>query len=51
MLVTTLFGEPKCVIHTMKVDDKKRGKPPSMLASFCPFCGERYGAAKTAEAA
>jgi hypothetical protein len=25
-----------------KLDDKKRGKLPSLLATFCPFCGERY---------
>lgn len=25
-----------------KVDGKKRGKPPTLLASCCPFCGDRY---------
>lgn len=29
-------------VQTIKVDDKKRGKPKSMFASFCPFCGEEY---------
>lgn len=43
MLVFTLFGKPnRVVIATDKVDSKKRGRAPSMLASFCPFCGEAY---------
>lgn len=25
-----------------KLDEKKRGKPPTLLATCCPFCGERY---------
>lgn len=25
-----------------KVDDKKRGKIPHLVATFCPFCGVRY---------
>lgn len=25
-----------------KIDDSKRGKPPTLLATCCPFCGERY---------
>lgn len=51
ILVTTLFGTPKAVIGTVKLDGKKRGKTPHMLATFCPFCGERYMAALKAEAA
>ncbi len=50
ILVTTLFGEPRAVIGTEKVDSRKRGKPPVMLASFCPFCGLKYGQ-RVAEAA
>lgn len=42
-LVCTLFGEPsRVVIETIKLDPKKRGKSPAMLASYCPFCGEEY---------
>ena len=26
-----------------KIDRKKRGKPPTLLATYCPFCGENYG--------
>lgn len=25
-----------------RVDQSKRGKPPTLLATCCPFCGERY---------
>lgn len=48
MLVCTLFGKPnRVIISTCKVEEKKRGKLPSMLASFCPFCGEDYAAKPT----
>lgn len=29
-------------VSTVKLDDKKRGKPKLMFASCCPFCGEKY---------
>lgn len=29
-------------VETMKLDNKKRVKPRSMFASYCPFCGESY---------
>ncbi len=29
-------------VETTKLDEKKRGKPPAMFATFCPFCGEKY---------
>lgn len=29
-------------IQTIKISDKKRGKPKSVMASHCPFCGEKY---------
>lgn len=29
-------------IETCKIDHKKRGKPSSMMATFCPFCGTKY---------
>lgn len=36
-------------IETRKLDEKKRGKPRSVIASFCPFCGDEYSAPKSAE--
>lgn len=33
-------------VETAKLDDKKRGKPLAMFATFCPFCGMRYEANK-----
>lgn len=43
-LVTTMFANPeRVVMSTYKIDSKKRGKTPSMIATYCPFCGERYG--------
>lgn len=39
------FGTPsRTVLSTMKFDEKKRGKPVAMIASFCPFCGQSYSA-------
>lgn len=36
------FGPQRPFIETTKVDEKKRGKPPRLFATFCPFCGEKY---------
>jgi hypothetical protein len=41
-LVTTMFGEPKVCIETYR-ERKGAKKPPKVLASFCPFCGAKYG--------
>lgn len=29
-------------VETSKLDTGKRGKPRSVFASHCPFCGEKY---------
>lgn len=29
------------MVVTVKVDEKKRGRPKTALASFCPFCGTK----------
>lgn len=39
-LLTTLFGTPRIIISPGKVGRGK--KPPYLLASYCPFCGEQY---------
>lgn len=42
-----LFGAPSRVaIECEKRDPKKRGKPPRLIATFCPFCGEKYAIAR-----
>lgn len=33
---------PMAIIKTHKDDEKKRGKPATIVATFCPFCGKRY---------
>lgn len=35
-------GTPKPFVETIKLDEKKRGKPVKMFATFCPFCGLAY---------
>jgi len=30
------------MITLEKIDSKKRGHVPTLLATCCPFCGERY---------
>ena len=32
----------RVIVSTMKLDEKKRIKPISLFASYCPFCGEKY---------
>lgn len=42
-----LFGTPQKVsLEVEKADEKKRGRPPRLIASFCPFCGTKYPVAK-----
>lgn len=50
-ILTNLFGPPKATITTYKADEKKRGKPPIVIASYCPFCGAKYVFEKKATAA
>lgn len=43
-LVLPLFGNQRPFVQTAKVETSKRGKPPLMQATFCPFCDEQYPA-------
>jgi hypothetical protein len=44
----TMFGESKATTMLIRTDtwvhEKRRNKPTRIIASFCPFCGEKYGA-------
>lgn len=30
------------LIQLEKIDRKKRGNPPILLSTYCPFCGNRF---------
>lgn len=53
-LDATMFGERKATTMLIRTDkwkhENRRSMPTRMIASFCPFCGEKYAEAK-AEAA
>ena len=51
-LVTTLFGLPRRVAIATEQIESGRGKKRKavMIASFCPFCGERYAEMKAVAA-
>lgn len=38
-------------IATERLDGKRGKKPPTMIASHCPFCGEKYPQAEEGRAA
>lgn len=43
----TMFGESKATTMLIRTDkwvhENRRKKPSRIIASFCPFCGEKYG--------
>lgn len=43
-LALPMFGARRPFVQTEKLESTKRGKPPMMQATFCPFCGEKYPA-------
>ena len=40
-LDSDLLKPNRIFIHTVKIESKIRGKPRTVLASHCPFCGEK----------
>lgn len=44
-IVCTMFGSPSRAVVEVYQLETGRGKkrPPKAIASFCPFCGEKYG--------
>lgn len=52
MVVTAIYlfnpeRSGQVYVETRKINPQKRGKAARLLASYCPFCGEKYPAAKT----
>jgi hypothetical protein len=37
-----LMGPARPFVTTTKVDERRRGRPTLMFATFCPFCGTKY---------
>lgn len=44
-MLTTLWPVVRPLMETQKLEPRKRVKPPLVVATFCPFCGEKYAAA------
>lgn len=40
-LVGNLLGIDYVLVETEKIETKKRGRPKSVIASYCPFCGKK----------
>lgn len=45
-LAITFWPMVRPLLETMKLDTRKRVKPPLVVATFCPFCGEKYAEGK-----
>lgn len=41
-VLTNWIGPQRSFVSTIKRDEKKRGKPKMVIASYCPFCGVKY---------
>lgn len=54
-LDATMFGERKMAMLLIRTDkwtpETRRSKPRRILATYCPFCGEKYQAAQAEDAA
>ena len=42
----TATGVARIILATEKADPRKHGKAVTLVASFCPICGEKYQAAQ-----
>ena len=47
-IVVPFVGPQRPFIETMKADNRSRGKPAKVFATFCPFCGVKYPAERAA---
>lgn len=41
-LLMTFWPVSRPLLETQKLDTKKRVRPPLVVPTFCPFCGEKY---------
>jgi hypothetical protein len=45
-LDATMFGQRKATTTLIRTDkwkpESRRGKPTRVIATYCPFCGEKY---------
>lgn len=44
MVETPMWGPQITFVVTCKRDERIRGKPKRVFASYCPFCGVKYEA-------
>lgn len=42
-ILITIWPVVRPIIATQKLAERKRGKPSLLVASYCPFCGDKYG--------
>lgn len=45
LVINRIKGVPeidRVVVATCKLDDRNKQKPITLLATYCPFCGEKY---------
>lgn len=38
-------SEPRALLRAASIDPMRRGRGPTVLATHCPWCGEKYGSA------
>ena len=43
MITESMSLRSRLLVATEKIDKSKRKAPPSVVASYCPFCGEKLG--------
>jgi len=41
-IMLPMIGRRRPFVETMKLDAKKRVTAVKVIASYCPFCGEKY---------
>lgn len=42
ILLFPTLHDSNALVRTGKVDSGKRGKPTTLMATYCPFCGVKY---------